>query len=139
MAKKAKMDDTSKLKHLGSKKTKYLYEHGDESLLETFDNLYLGNDYHIVLSSNEFTSLCPKTGQPDFARIEIDYIPSRKCIETKSLKLYLFSFRNYKGFMESITNKILDDLVNACDPVEMKVTAHFNSRGGIKLKVVAET
>jgi 7-cyano-7-deazaguanine reductase len=107
-------------------------------LLETFENQNPERDYRVTHSAPEFTSLCPKTGQPDFAVIVIEYIPDNLCIELKSLKLYLNSYRNEGIFFESVTNKILDDLVKVCKPRYMVVTAEFNVRGGISSTVEAE-
>ena len=107
-------------------------------LLETFENEFPIRDYTIIHTSPEFTSLCPKTGQPDFATIEIDYIPDKLCVELKSLKLYLNSYRNDGVFFESVTNRILEDLVEVCSPRYMLVTAEFNVRGGISSVVEAE-
>jgi 7-cyano-7-deazaguanine reductase len=108
------------------------------NILEVFDNQYPERDYNVVHTAPEFTSLCPKTGQPDFATIVIEYIPDKLCIELKSLKLYLNSFRNEGIFFESVTNKILDDLVKVCKPRYMLVTAEFNVRGGISSLIEAE-
>lgn len=110
----------------------------DNARLETFANLYENRDYTIEFDCPEFTSLCPITGQPDFARITITYIPDKRCIESKSLKLYLFSFRNSGMFHEEITNRILDDLVDACSPRWAKVIGFMNPRGGISISVKAE-
>lgn len=107
-------------------------------LLETFENEYKNRDYNIVHTAPEFTSLCPKTGQPDFATIVIEYIPDELCIELKSLKLYLNSYRTDGVFFESVTNMILDDLVKVCKPRFMNVTAEFNVRGGISSVIEAE-
>lgn len=107
-------------------------------LLETFENEYKDRDYSILHTASEFTSLCPKTGQPDFATINVEYIPDKLCIELKSLKLYLNSFRNDGVYFESVTNKILDDLVKVCKPRYMLITAEFNVRGGISSVVEAE-
>ena len=107
-------------------------------LLETFENEYPNRDYNIIHVAPEFTSLCPKTGQPDFGTITIEYVPDKICIELKSLKLYLNSYRNDGIFYESVTNKILDDLVKACKPRYMLVTAEFNVRGGISSIIEAE-
>lgn len=131
-------DDTSGLKHLGSGRTSYAFEEPSAAILEAFPNQYPDRDYQIRFEHPEFTSLCPKTGQPDFATIEITYIPDRLCIETKSLKLYFTAFRNHGAFMETITNKILDDLVAVCKPRQMQVVALFNPRGGTSLTVTAE-
>ena len=107
-------------------------------ILEVFDNQYTERDYNIVHTAPEFTSLCPKTGQPDFATIIVEYIPDKFCIELKSLKLYLNSFRDEGIYFESVTNKILDDLVKVCKPRYMLVTAEFNVRGGISSLIEAE-
>jgi 7-cyano-7-deazaguanine reductase len=107
-------------------------------LLETFENEHPNRDYTIIHTAPEFTSLCPKTGQPDFATIEINYVPDKLCIELKSLKLYLNSYRNDGVFFESVTNKILEDLVKICNPRYMLVTAEFNVRGGISSVIEAE-
>ena len=109
----------------------------DEATLETFKNKYPGHSYTIKFECPEFTSLCPITGQPDFAKIVIEYIPQQQCIESKSLKLYLFSFRNHGDFGEAIVNRILDDLVAACSPKSAKVIGDFSSRGGISIEIVA--
>lgn len=106
--------------------------------LETFDNPQIGRDYTIRIDVPEFTCLCPKTGQPDFATLNIEYIPQDHCIELKSLKLYVWSFREEGAFHEAVTNRILDDLVRACAPRFMRLTAEFNVRGGIYTTVVAE-
>jgi len=107
-------------------------------LLETFENEFPNRDYTIIHNAPEFTSLCPKTGQPDFATIEIDYIPDKLCIELKSLKLYLNSYRNDGVYFESVTNRILEELVKVCSPRYMLVTAEFNVRGGISSVIEAE-
>jgi len=107
-------------------------------LLETFNNEYPGRDYNIIHVAPEFTSLCPKTGQPDFGTITIEYIPDKICIELKSLKLYLNSYRNDGIFYESVTNRILDDLVKVCKPRYILITAEFNVRGGISSVIEAE-
>jgi 7-cyano-7-deazaguanine reductase len=109
----------------------------DKAKLEVFENRHPGRDYWITFECPEFTSLCPITGQPDFGRITIRYIADKTCIESKSLKLYLFSFRNHPSFHEEVTNRILDDLVKACKPREMTVFGDFNPRGGISIKVEA--
>lgn len=106
--------------------------------LETFPNPKPERDYTIRIESPEFTCLCPKTGQPDFATILVEYIPDQSCIELKSYKLYLWSYREEGAFHEAVTNKILDDLVAACCPRWMKVEARFNVRGGIYTTVTAE-
>ncbi len=106
--------------------------------LETFDNPRPGRDYTIRIRIPEFTCLCPKTGQPDFATIHIEYVPALRCVELKSLKLYIWSFRDEGAFHEAVTNQILDDLVRACEPHFMRVSAEFNVRGGIYTTVVAD-
>ena len=106
--------------------------------LETFPNPNPNRDFHIHMEIPEFTCLCPKTGQPDFAVIYLDYIPDLHCVELKSLKLYIVSYRNDGCFHEAVTNCILDDLVNATQPKFMRVTAKFFVRGGIFTNVVAE-
>jgi 7-cyano-7-deazaguanine reductase len=106
--------------------------------LETFVNPQLERDYTIRIDIPEFTCLCPKTGQPDFATIEIEYVPDQLCVELKSLKLYMWSFRNEGAFHEAITNAILNDLVTATAPNFMRVSAAFNVRGGIYTTVVVE-
>jgi 7-cyano-7-deazaguanine reductase len=106
--------------------------------LETFPNPAPGRDYHIHMQIPEFTCLCPKTGQPDFATLSLDYIPDQTCVELKSLKLYVWSFRNEGAFHEAVTNQMLDDLVGATQPRFMRLTAKFFVRGGIFTNVVAE-
>ncbi len=107
-------------------------------LLETFDNPHPGRDYVIETVCPEFTSLCPKTGQPDFGTITISYVPDRLCFELKSLKLYLQQYRNEGAFYEDVANRILDDLVAATRPRSMKLTAAFTPRGGIRTNVHVE-
>ena len=111
--------------------------HPSKARLETFSNPKPGRPYEIVFSTPEFTSLCPVTGQPDFATITIRYTPNRRCVESKSLKLYLHSFRNVGSFAEAVTNRILDDLVRAISPRHAVVTGEFAARGGVALKVSA--
>ncbi len=106
--------------------------------LEVFDNPQTDSDYTIRISIPEFTCLCPKTGQPDFATLDIEYVPDQSCIELKALKMYVWSYRNEGAFHEAVTNKILADLVAACSPRFMRLTAEFNVRGGIYTSVVAE-
>lgn len=107
------------------------------SLLETFENQFPDRDYAIEISAPEFTSVCPRTGQPDFGTITIRYVPDQKCVELKSLKFYLQSFRNQGMFYEHVTNAILDDLVAVTQPREMQVQADFNARGGMTETVTA--
>ena len=106
-------------------------------ILETFENRNPERDYEIEISCPEFTCVCPKTGQPDFATITIRYVPDRLCVELKSLKLYMFSYRNAGEFHEHVTNRILNDFVSACAPRSVEVTGDFNVRGGIKTVVRA--
>jgi 7-cyano-7-deazaguanine reductase len=106
--------------------------------LETFENPNQTRDFHIHMEIPEFTCLCPKTGQPDFAIITLDYIPDQACVELKSLKLYMWSFRDEGCFHEAVTNRILDDLVAATQPKFMRVTSKFYVRGGVFTNVVAE-
>ena len=106
--------------------------------LETFPNHHPGRDYSVTLRTEEFTCVCPATGQPDFARLTIQYIPDKRILESNSLKLYLWSFRNQGAFHEHVTNAILDDLVKALSPRWCKVTADFSVRGGISITVEAE-
>jgi 7-cyano-7-deazaguanine reductase len=108
------------------------------SLLEVFDNPKPSRDYSIRINIPEFTCLCPKTGQPDFATLNLEYVPDQQCIELKSLKLYVWSFRNTGAFHEAVTNQILDDLTRAVQPRFMRLSALFNTRGGIETAVVAE-
>ena len=106
--------------------------------LEIFDNPAPERDYTIRIRLPEFTCLCPKTGQPDFATLDLEYVPEKSCIELKSLKMYIWSFRDEGAFHEAVTNEILSDLVKACEPRFMRLTAEFNVRGGVYTTVVAE-
>ena len=106
--------------------------------LEVFPNPKPSRDYTIQIETPEFTCLCPKTGQPDFATLRLEYIPDQRCVELKSWKLYLWSFRNEGGFHEDLSNRILDDLVEALDPRFMRLTAEFNVRGGVYTTVIVE-
>lgn len=106
-------------------------------VLETFDNPRPDRHYEIAFTFPEFTSLCPKTGQPDFATIVLRYIPGPRCVELRSLKHYYWAYRNMGIYMEPVTNQILDDLVAVCDPVEMAVISRFNIRGGVDHEIVA--
>ncbi len=107
------------------------------STLETFPNPRPERDYEIAIACPEFTSVCPKTGLPDFGEIRIAYVPDARCIELKSLKYYMIEFRNRGIFFEHVTNQILDDLVAACQPRRMTVVGDFSVRGGIKTVVTA--
>ena len=113
-------------------KTTYKTEY-DPSVLETFENQHPDNDYWVRFNCPEFTSLCPITGQPDFAEIRISYIPGRRMVESKSLKLYLFSFRNHGAFHEDCVNLIMKDLIALMDPKYIEVTGFFTARGGISI------
>jgi 7-cyano-7-deazaguanine reductase len=109
-----------------------------QKILETFDNPSSDRDYQIHMEIPEFTCLCPKTGQPDFATLILDYIPDKKCVELKSLKLYIWSYRDEGAFHEAVTNKILDDLVAAMKPRYLRLVARFYVRGGIFTNVIAD-
>ena len=117
---------------LGNQNTHYQYDY-DPSVLETFINKHQDNDYMVTFTCPEFTSLCPKTGQPDFAEIIINYIPDKRMVESKSLKLYLFSFRNHGDFHEDCTNIIMKDLIKSMDPKYIEVKGNFLPRGGISI------
>ncbi len=106
--------------------------------LETFPNPEPGRDYTIRMRMPEFTCLCPKTGQPDFAEMTLEYVPDKLCLELKSIKLYIWSYRDEGAFHEAVTNRILSDFVRACAPRFMRLTAEFNVRGGLYTTVVAE-
>jgi 7-cyano-7-deazaguanine reductase len=106
--------------------------------IETFDNPAPGHDYTIRMSIPEFTCLCPRTGQPDFATLELEYVPDRLCLELKAVKLYIWSFRDRGTFHEAVTNEIIDHLARAVSPRFMRLSAHFNVRGGIATDVIAE-
>ncbi len=108
-----------------------------EAHLESFENLYADRDYVIEFDCPEFTSLCPVTGQPDFGHIRVRYVPDKRCIESKSLKLYLFSFRNHNTFHEEAVNTILDAVVKECRPRRAEVIGEFRPRGGISINVKA--
>lgn len=120
------------LKQLGSQNTKYTYDYNPE-LLERIPNKHADRDYFIKFNCPEFTSLCPKTGQPDFATIYVSYIPDQYMVESKSLKLYLFSFRNHGDFHEDCVNIIMKDLVKLMEPKYIEVTGLFTPRGGISI------
>jgi len=106
--------------------------------LETFQNPSRDTDYTIRMTLPEFTCLCPKTGQPDFATFELEYVPDERCVELKSLKLYLWSFRDRGAFHEAVTNQIADDLNRACQPRFLRLAGKFNVRGGIYTTVIVE-
>ncbi len=117
---------------LGNKHVSYPAEY-DPSLLETFENKHPGRDYFVKFNCPEFTSLCPITGQPDFATLYISYVPNVRMVESKSLKLYLFSFRNHGAFHEDCVNIIMNDLIELMDPRYIEVTGKFLPRGGISI------
>lgn len=125
-------EETEGITLLGSQGTKYPSDYAPE-ILETFVNKHQGNDYFVKFNCPEFTSLCPITGQPDFATITISYVPSVKMVESKSLKLYLFSFRNHGGFHEDCVNIIMKDLIELMDPKYIEVWGKFTPRGGISI------
>jgi len=127
------MTTTSTLTQLGDKPTAEA-----SKTLEVFENTNPERDYHIKIDSAEFTCLCPKTGQPDFAEIKLDYVPDELCVELKSLKLYYWSFRDEGHFHEKVTNMIASDLIAAMNPRWLKVTAIFNVRGGVYTTVEVE-
>lgn len=109
----------------------------DEARLETFGNRFADRDYWVTFDCPEFTCLCPVTGQPDFGHLVIKYLPDQRCIESKALKLYLFSFRNHATFHEESVNRVRDDLIRACAPRRLIVTGDFRPRGGISISVRA--
>lgn len=129
---------TDELKQLGNSKTEYTFEGPDKKILETFKNLHPNIDYVINFKAPEFTSLCPKTGQPDFATIYIQYIPNSFCIESKSLKLYLFSYRNFGEFHEDCVCRIMKDIRNKIHPRWIRVEGQFRPRGGISIVPIVE-
>ena len=120
------------LTHLGNKHTDYKTDY-DPGLLESFANQHPDNDYFVKFNCPEFTSLCPITGQPDFGKITISYIPDGRLVESKSLKLYLFSFRNHGDFHEDVVNVIMKDLIRLLDPKYIEVQGYFYPRGGISI------
>ncbi|MGF6907071.1 preQ(1) synthase [Fusobacterium sp. PH5-44] len=126
------MKDIENLTLLGNQNVAYPQDYAPE-MLETFDNKHVGNDYFVKFNCPEFTSLCPITGQPDFANIIISYVPNIKMVESKSLKLYLFSFRNHGGFHEDCVNVIMKDLVKLMKPKYIEVWGKFTPRGGISI------
>ena len=125
-------EDLGNVSLLGNQHTKYPTDYAPE-VLETFINKHPDNDYVVTFNCPEFTSLCPKTHQPDFAKIIINYIPRIRMVESKSLKLYLFSFRNHGDFHEDCVNMIMKDLVMLMDPKYLEVIGVFNARGGISI------
>ena len=134
---KTKHDDVRGVVKLGAGATDYGTKDVEPKLLETFPNRFPGSSYLVEFSTREFTSNCPKTGQPDFATITVQYIPDGSCLESKSLKLYFFSYRNAGMFMETICNNMLRHFVEKCKPKWMRVRAAFEARGGIPITVTA--
>lgn len=126
------MREKENLTKLGSAGTQYKTEY-DPTLLESFSNKHPENDYFVKFNCPEFTSLCPITGQPDFANIVISYVPDEKLVESKSLKLYLFSFRNHGDFHEDVVNRIMKDLIALMDPKYIEVWGKFLPRGGLSI------
>ncbi|MFC3900120.1 preQ(1) synthase [Aliicoccus persicus] len=126
------MDDTKDLTLLGNQNVQYAFDY-DPKVLETFDNKYTKRDYFVKFNCPEFTTLCPITNQPDFATIYISYIPGERMVESKSLKLYLFSYRNHGGFHETSINMIMDDLIELMAPKYIEVWGKFTPRGGISI------
>ena len=126
------MRENENLTKLGSKVTKYSTDY-DPGVLESFSNKHPENDYFVKLNCPEFTTLCPITGQPDFGNMVIAYVPNERLVESKSLKLYLFSFRNHGDFHEDVTNIIMKDLIRLLDPKYIEVWGRFLPRGGITI------
>ncbi len=126
------MREKETLTKLGSERTEYKTEY-DPALLESFENRHPDNDYFVKFNCPEFTSLCPITGQPDYANIIISYVPDGRLVESKSLKLYLFSYRNHGDFHEDVVNTIMKDLVRLLDPKYIEVWGKFLPRGGISI------
>jgi 7-cyano-7-deazaguanine reductase len=122
---------------LGHSTTRYP-DSPDKAKLEAFPNRYSKRDYLVRFDCPEFTSRCPITDQPDFGKIAIEYVPGELCLESKALKLYLFSFRNHNTFHEEVVNRILDDIVKAIKPRKIKVSGTFNPRGGISIYAEAQ-
>jgi 7-cyano-7-deazaguanine reductase len=135
--KSGKSGETTGLTKLGAP-TSYRFDEPGPDLLEAFPNRYPGRDYVITFEHPEFTSLCPMTGQPDFATIIVRYAPGERCVESKSFKLYMCAFRNHGSFMESLTNKIADDLIAVLAPRRLTVIGQFNVRGGTNITVRVE-
>lgn len=132
------MSDTSNLTKLGSN-TIYQYSGPDKNILESFQNQHPDSDYvvNVIMKDVEFTSLCPKTSQPDWAKIHVSYIPNNLLVESKSLKLYFTSFRNHGEFHEDCINRIMKDLYTILEPKYIRVTGDFNDRGGLAIKPIS--
>lgn len=137
MSDKKNIQETEGLTKLGRPEA-FRYDNPDVSILEAFPNAHPERDYVIVFEHPEFTSLCPMTGQPDFGTIRVSYVPDALCVESKSFKLYMGAFRSHGSFMESLTNKIADDLVSLLAPRRMTVEGIFNVRGGTRINVRVE-
>jgi 7-cyano-7-deazaguanine reductase len=132
-------DKTDHLKILGQGgETTYVQEGPHAGIMETFPNNFPERPYIVSIEFPEYTSLCPKTGQPDFATIIVEYIPGERIVESKSFKLYMFAYRNHQSFMETITNQILEDMITALDPLWVRVKGLFSPRGATGLHVFAE-
>lgn len=137
MRKRDTITETAGLTKLGAP-VSYRFDEPGPDILEAFPNRYPERDYMVTFEHPEFTSLCPMTGQPDFATITVRYVPGEACVESKSFKLYMCAFRNHGSFMESVTNKIADDLISVLKPRRMTVTGSFNVRGGTGITVRVE-
>jgi len=131
------VSDISKLTLLGANHTEYRYDNPDASILEVFDNQSPDAPWVVEFDCGEFTSLCPMTGQPDFGRIRVHYVPARLCVESKSLKLYLGAYRNHGSFHEDCINRIAEDIYRRVQPRYVRVFGDFNVRGGIAIKPLA--
>ena len=137
--KKSRTDDSKRFDKLTllTKSETAVPDSPEKASLEVFDNLYSKRDYEITFDCPEFTSLCPVTGQPDFGKITITYVPDKLCVESKSLKLFMFSFRSHNTFHEEVVNSILEKVVEACSPRWIEVVGEFRPRGGIALTIRA--
>ncbi len=133
----AAVSDTSKLTVLGAGSSTSQYDNPNASILEVFDNQHPAQLWVVELDSGEFTSLCPMTGQPDFGRIRIHYVPGSLCVESKSLKMYLGAYRNHGAFHEDCVNRIADDLQSRIEARYLRVFGDFNVRGGIAIRPLA--
>jgi 7-cyano-7-deazaguanine reductase len=131
------MTDNSKLTLLGAAGTTYHYDTPDAAILEVFDNQHPSTPWVVEFECGEFTSLCPMTGQPDFGRIRVHYVPNQLCVESKSLKLYLVAYRNHGAFHEDCVNLIANDIYGRIKPRYLRVFGDFNVRGGIAIKPLA--
>ncbi len=130
------VSDTSRLTKLGAP-TEHRYDHPEAAMLEVFDNQHPDSPWVVGLDCQEFTSVCPMTGQPDFGRIYIDYVPGQLCVESKSLKLYLGAYRNHGAFHEDCVNRIADDIAAVVAPRWLRVFGDFTVRGGIAIRPLA--